>query len=144
MEGWIEIPQRGGRIILGRGVHIARNVEFSVPKGGSLTIGDRAFVGRGVVISAHKSVVIGADSLLGEYVCIHDNNHVTKEPNRPIAAQGFESGELVVGVNSWIGSNVTLVMGSSIGDNCIVGAGAVVTKVFPNGSRIGGVPARPL
>lgn len=42
----------------------------------------------------------------------------------------------------WIGSNSTILPGVTIGDNAIVGAGAVVTKDVPANTVVGGVPAR--
>ena len=42
----------------------------------------------------------------------------------------------------WIGSNATILQGVTIGDNAIVGAGAVVTKNVAANTIVGGVPAR--
>jgi acetyltransferase-like isoleucine patch superfamily enzyme len=75
-EGWIDIPQRRGRIVLGDRVHVCQLVEFSLPQGGELIVGEGVFIGRGVVVSAHSRVEIGAHTMIGEYVSIHDNNHL--------------------------------------------------------------------
>jgi acetyltransferase-like isoleucine patch superfamily enzyme len=142
-EGWIDIPQRGGRIVIGDGVHIARGVEFSVTRGAELSIGDRVFIGRGVVISSHQRVCIQDDVLVAEYVCLHDNNHKTADRSQPVAAQGFESEQLVIGRGSWIGARAVLVKGAQLGERCVVGAGAVVTRAFLiEGQTLLGVPAR--
>ena len=42
----------------------------------------------------------------------------------------------------WVGSNSTILQGVTIGDNAVVGAGAVVTKDVPENTIVGGVPAR--
>ena len=47
-----------------------------------------------------------------------------------------------VGNNVFIGSDSVILPGVRIGDNSIIGAGAVVTKDLPSGSVWGGVPAR--
>jgi len=47
-----------------------------------------------------------------------------------------------IGCNCWIGSKVTILDGVTIGDNCVIAAGAVVTKSMPANSVIGGVPAK--
>jgi acetyltransferase-like isoleucine patch superfamily enzyme len=141
-EGWIDIPQRGGRIVLGDGAHICRMVEFSLPQGGELTIGDGAFIGRGVVVSAHSRVEIGANTMIGEYVSIHDNNHGTSDPDQPIARQGFSTEPIRIGRNCWIGAHAVLVKGCSLEAACTVGAGAVVTKRFPAGTTVVGMPGK--
>ena len=48
------------------------------------------------------------------------------------------------GSNCWIGSKVTFLDGVKIGQGCVVAAGSVVTKSFPDFSVIGGVPAKML
>src|SRR5271156_6620695 len=63
-QGWIDIPQRKGRISIGRNVHICRFVEFSVTNHAELIIEDGSFIGRGTVISAHRRVRIGANVLV--------------------------------------------------------------------------------
>lgn len=48
---------------------------------------------------------------------------------------------IVLGKNVWIGSNATILLGVTIGDNAVVGAGAVVTKDVEANTVVGGVPA---
>jgi acetyltransferase-like isoleucine patch superfamily enzyme len=145
-EGWIDIPQRGGLITIGNGVRVCRLVEFSVPKSGTLVVGDGVYIGRGVIMSAHSKIVIGANTLVAENVSIHDNNHnhCTTDPNCTIPSQGFSSAPVEIGCNCWIGAHAILVKGSGLGAGCTVGAGAVVTKTFPARTTIIGVPARPI
>ena len=53
-----------------------------------------------------------------------------------------EAKDIIIGCNCWIGMNSVVLPGVILGDNTIVGAGAVVTKSFPKGNIvIGGVPA---
>lgn len=47
-----------------------------------------------------------------------------------------------IGSGTWIAGNVTIVSGVSVGDNVIVGGGAVVTHDVPSGSLAVGVPAQ--
>lgn len=51
-------------------------------------------------------------------------------------------GKIEIGNNVYIGADAVINYGVTIGNNCIVAAGAVVTKDVPDGSIVGGVPAR--
>ncbi len=51
-------------------------------------------------------------------------------------------GPLVIGPNCWLGARVTVLDGANIGEHCVIGAGAVVTKPIPRDSLALGVPAR--
>jgi hypothetical protein len=143
-EGWIDLPQRKGRIRIGRNVHICRFVEFSVTDHAELIIEDGTFIGRGTVISAHQRVSIGANVLVAEYVSIHDNDHNTRDQNLPIRRQGFEAESLEIGDDCWIGAKATLVKGAGLGRRCVLGAGAVLTQKLPDKTVAAGVPAQPM
>lgn len=52
------------------------------------------------------------------------------------------SGKVSIGSNIYIGTNVTILKGVSIGDNCIIGAGSIVTKSIPANSVATGVPCK--
>jgi len=84
-------------------------------------------LGDGVRIGAHSS-------LLGF-------NHSTAI-DRPIHQQPQTSLGINVGDDVWIGSNVVVLDGVTIGDHCVIGAGAVVTKDIPAWSVAVGNPAR--
>jgi len=49
---------------------------------------------------------------------------------------------IILGRNVWVGSNATILQGVTIGDNAVIGAGAVVTKDVEANTIVGGVPAR--
>ena len=49
---------------------------------------------------------------------------------------------LEIGVNCWIGAKVTILDGVSIGEGCVIAAGAVVKEDIPPHSLVAGVPAR--
>ena len=51
-------------------------------------------------------------------------------------------GEVIIGNNVWLGSNVKVLKGVSIGDNSIISAGSVVTKSVPENVIAGGIPAK--
>jgi acetyltransferase-like isoleucine patch superfamily enzyme len=143
-EGWVDIPQRGGIIIFGDGVRICKNVELSVPRGGTLLIDDGCSIGRGVLISAQGKIKIGRSTMLAEYVCLHDNNHVFTDTGQDIADQGFESGVIDIGENCWIGAQSVILKGAVIGNGSVVGAQALVNKKHEPKVVLVGIPAKPV
>lgn len=122
------IELTGSLRLLGQGMRIGNNVG----------LGSHGHYGSGAGF-----VEIGNDTIFGNYVSIHPENHNYKDKNMPIRLQGVNSkGGVKIGNNCWIGAKVTILDGTVIGDNCIVAAGAVVTGHFPNDVIIGGVPAK--
>ena len=59
-----------------------------------------------------------------------------------IKNQGESRKGVEIGNNCWIGANSTILDGVKIGDNTVIAAGSVVTKSFPKGVVIGGLPAK--
>lgn len=105
--------------------------------GDNVGLGTHGYYGCGV-----GSLEIGDDTIFGNYVSVHPENHIYSDLAQPIKNQGTFGRGIVIGKNCWIGAKVTILDGTVIGNGCIVAAGAVVTGVFPDNSIIGGVPAK--
>lgn len=97
-------------------------------------------------ISAINKIIIGNNVLVGSRVHISDHSHgnITKDDLNtiPVKRLLFSKGPIVIGNNVWIGSGVAIMPNVTIGDNCIIGAKAVVTKSFETNSVIAGCPAK--
>ncbi len=143
-EGWIDVPQRGGIIELGDNVRVCKFVEFTVTKNSKFIIGNNTSIGRGTLISTHQYIEIGSDVMIAEYVCIHDNNHNFDNLNALIANQGFKVSPIMIGNGCWIGAHAIILQGSTLGENCILGAGSILTKKIPKEMVIAGNPAKVL
>ena len=105
-------------------------------------MGARTIFGHHCTLAALDSLRIGEDCLLAEMVSIRDHDHRFDDLEIPIREQGAVSAPVVLGKNVWLGAKVTVLKGVTIGDNAIVGAGAVVTKDIPENAICAGVPAR--
>lgn len=66
--------------------------------------------------------------MFGEGIRIYDRNHKFADFTRLIKKQGYSLGNVKIGKHCWIGSNVIILKGADIGDNCVIGAGCVVTE----------------
>ena len=102
-------------------------------------IGARVYIGPQCNIG---SCVIGDDSLIASGVHIMSGRaqHGFEDIDAPIQQQQGVYQKIIVGEDTWIG-NGALVM-ANVGNKCIVGAGSVVTKNFPDYSIIAGNPAQ--
>ncbi len=132
-----------GRIHLGRELYLYQGLHLETQGEGSITIGDRVVISRGVHIVSFANISIGADSMIGEYASLRDANHVYGT-GKPVRDAGHVSNPIVIGRNVWIARGVAVLPGVTIGDNAVVGANAVVTRDVPANTVVVGIPARPM
>lgn len=117
------------------------NVEKGATIRPGLKIGDNSVIG--IDAEIYGDVTIGESVMMGPEVVIYTQNHKHELSDIPFGRQGFESVKPVkIGNNVWIGRRVMFMAGSGCGNNVIVAAGSVVTKVFPSNVVIGGSPAK--
>lgn len=107
-----------------------------------IRIGDNVGIGEFAYLGGAGGLEIGAETIVGQYFSCHPENHIIDDPEAAIRFQGVTRQGIRIGKNCWIGSKVTVLDGVRIGNGCVIAAGAVVTKSFPDNSIIGGVPAR--
>jgi acetyltransferase-like isoleucine patch superfamily enzyme len=117
---------------------------FFSAQGGQLSIGARVSLNRGVHLNASIAgeIAIGDDVRMGPGVILRSADHIFDDPDRLIHEQGHAGGRIQIESGVWLGANVVVVRGVTIGQGAVVGAGAVVTKDLPPYSISGGVPAR--
>ena len=107
---------------------------------GDVIIGNRTRIGLSNTIIG--PVIIGDDVRLAQNVVLSGLNHNYAEIDSPIHEQGVSTKPIVVEDESWIGANVVIVPGVTVGKHSIVAAGSVVTKNIPPYSVVAGNPAR--
>jgi acetyltransferase-like isoleucine patch superfamily enzyme len=110
--------------------------------GKGIKIGNNVGMGEFAYLGGGGGLEIGNDCIAGQYLSCHPENHVTEDVNTPIRLQGVTRKGIKIGNNCWIGSKVTILDGATVGNNCVIAAGAVVNKSFPDNCVIGGVPAK--
>ena len=80
---------------------------------------------------------------MSEYVYVSDGAHGLDPKGGPIMKQDLESkGPVRLGKNCFVGFGVSILPGVVLGDHCIVGTRAVVTRSFPAYSMLAGSPAK--
>lgn len=109
---------------------------------GHISIGSGTAIGFYVHIGSAFYIEIGQGVTLGSHVTIVDHNHASVEFNVSVMRQPLIGSPIVIGDYCWIGKGAAVLKGVRLGDGCIVGANAVVTRSFPKGTIIAGVPAK--
>jgi maltose O-acetyltransferase len=122
----------------GKKITIKENVEIYHSE--NLIIGNNSGFGRNNIIDCIGGVEIGDNVRIGPSVMIATMNHTTIKDGMQNKKRVLK--KVVLKNNIWVGHNVTILPGVTIGNNCIIAAGSVVTKSFDDNSVIAGVPAR--
>lgn len=107
-------------------------------------IGDVA-IGNHTRIGLHSTIIgpvnIGNEVNISQCVIVTALIHNFEEPDKTINEQGVSARPVVIEDDVWIGANVSIMPGVTIGTHSIVAAGAVVTKDVPPHTLVAGVPA---
>lgn len=130
------------------GIHIGDDVIISrncvvQGKSGPVRIGARSDIGCNTVITSVSGVFIGEAVLMAANCYLGGGRYYHERTDIPILDQGvYSEGPVEIGGGSWLGAGAIVLDGVKVGRNCVVGAGAVVTKDLPDCSVAVGVPAR--
>jgi acetyltransferase-like isoleucine patch superfamily enzyme len=140
-------------IVSGPNIHIGKNVTMVAGDGfrttltttkmhgtaGSITIGDNVLVMNGVRVSSANKIVIGDDCMLANFCYLtdadwHDIYDRTYSPGR--------NAPIILERGVWVGDSAIICKGVHIGENSVVGAGAVVRHDIPANVIVAGNPAK--
>lgn len=97
---------------------------------GDISIGENVIVGIGNTIIG--PIEIQNNVLFAQNIVASALNHVYSNPSIPIVEQGVTTKKILIKENSWVGANVTITQGVTIGKHCVIGAGSVVNKNVPD------------
>ncbi len=123
---------------VGENVHIEKSIR--VDYGCNTKIGNNVFINFNFVLLDCCPVTIGNNVFIAPNVQIYTASHPIdpEERNKHI---GFAE-PVTIGNDVWIGGDVILLPGVTIGDGCSIGAGSVVTKSIPPNALAMGSPCR--
>ena len=111
---------------------------FYTDFGKNIHVGEDVFINACCHFQDHGGVTLGDGCQIGHNVVFATLNHGLAPEERVSTIPA----PIVLGKNVWVGSNATILQGVTIGDNSVIGAGAVVTKDVPANTVVGGVPAK--
>jgi acetyltransferase-like isoleucine patch superfamily enzyme len=141
-------------VIIGKHVSCYAGCSFSIGENGTCTIGDFTLL-NGALIMADEKIEIGSHCLISWNVGIADSDFHPLDPaQRLVDAQALapyfkdrparpklRTAPVKIADNVWIGMNAVILKGVTIGENCVVAAGSVVTKSVEPNTVVAGNPA---
>ena len=113
---------------------ICRNFENFHVSSGKLILHDGVFINNSCSFNCMERIEIGAGTMMGEGVRFYDHDHVYTAEK--IEKWQWTTAPIRLGRDCWIGSNVTILKGVTIGDNTIIGAGCLIRNDVPANSVV--------
>jgi len=126
---------------------IGENTLFTIndrsKKNIQLEIGRNTYIGRNNFFSVGKLIYVGEYGIFGNCCSFICSDHVFDNPLLPYSFSGNSYHKSIkIGVNCWLGHDVSIIGNVTIGHGCVIGAKTVITKDIPPFSMVIGNPAR--
>ena len=104
-------------------------------KNSYISIGKNTFFNYNNLITSHEKIEIGDNCQFGPNVLIYDHDHDYKSKNG-ISGSNYLTAPVKIGSNVWIGANSVILRGTTLGNDCVVGAGTIVKGNYPDNTVI--------
>jgi acetyltransferase-like isoleucine patch superfamily enzyme len=127
-------------ITVGKGVFLGRGTVLSC-KDGDIVLGDHVNIGFFSEIFSGSKVEVGSHGLFAAQTYLVGGGHAF-DGSAPVLRQDRKSLGIRLGENVWLGTGAKVLDGVTIGNDVVVGAGAVVNASLPDGAVAAGVPAK--
>jgi len=106
----------------------------------NISIGDNCYIGKNVFLDLANEIIIENDAVISAGVSIITHADVGERKMQKYYKR--VSAPVKIGEASWIGANVTILAGVTVGKYCVVAAGSVVVNDIPDYTMVAGVPAK--
>ena len=111
---------------------------FTADFGKNISFGKNVFINSGCRFQDQGGITIGNGVLIGHNVVLATANHALE----PSKSRKLNYAPIKICDNVWVGSNVTILQGVTVGEWAVIAAGAVVTKDVEPFTVVGGIPAK--
>ncbi|WP_441794842.1 acyltransferase [Limosilactobacillus reuteri] len=125
----------GNNVTIGRFVEIRPSSYYASGMiGKGLEIGDNSSIGPNAFIGCAGKIKIGKNVMIGPKCSMFAENHNFSKINKPIKYQGVNQKGITIEDDCWIGSNVVILDGVTIGKGSVIAGDSLVTKNIPSGT----------
>lgn len=126
----------GDNVTISRGVMIRPSSYYGNDYGKGLVVGNNSSIGPYGYVGCSGKIAIGKNVMFGPKCSLFAENHVFSDTEKDIKSQGVAQKGITVEDDCWIGSNVTILDGVTIGKGSVIGAGTLVTRDVAPGSIV--------
>lgn len=127
--------QKGAKIKFDSNVQITSGCNVFVASNAALKIGEKTYFNERCMLSTQDNISIGKNCLFGPDVKIYDNNHIFQTGVGVVHGK-HKTKPIKIGDNCWVASNVVILPGVEIGNNCVIGAGVILKGIIPDNSLV--------
>ncbi|MTI88136.1 MAG: acyltransferase [Balneolaceae bacterium] len=110
----------------------------------NVSIGDGTFIGKDTIIISRNPVYIGSGVGIAAGCRLITWNHDINNQCLSVRNMPQTDGKIVLNDGVWLGYNVVILPGITMGKGAVAAAGAIVTKDVPPFTIVGGIPAKPI
>lgn len=125
---------------IGKNVFFGRCVE--IKNWENMKIGSNVSIHKDCYIDAFGGLDIGDDVSIAHSSSILSSDHTWDDINKPIRSNPLKKNPVKINNDVWIGCGARILSGVSIGNRCVVAAGAVVIKNIEPNCLVAGIPAK--
>lgn len=118
----------GDNVTISRGVMIRPGSYYGNDLGKGLIMGEHSSIGPHGYIGCSGKITIGKNVMIGPKCSLFAENHVFSDKDVTIKSQGVKQKGITIEDDCWIGSNVIILDGVTIGRGCVIAAGSLITK----------------
>lgn len=126
----------GDYVTISRGVMIHPSSYYGNDLGKGLVMGEHSYIGPHGYVGCSGKITIGKNVMFGPKCSLFAENHNFSDTDSSIKSQGVNQKGITIEDDCWIGSNVVVLDGVTIGKESVIGAGMLVTKDVPAGSIV--------
>lgn len=124
---------RGAKLQIGKAFKMRDGAKIRVRKNAMCIIGDNVSINSNNMIACHEKIVLGDNIQLSPNVQIYDHDHDFRVDGG-IGKMKYKTAPVIIGDNVWVGCNSVILKGTTIGNNCVVAAGSIVSGIVPDNS----------
>lgn len=129
--------------VRGKGFRVSNSIDV-VGEYSNLLLGNLAEINSGCFLLAKDTICIGDNSTLAYQVTVLTSANPNGPHNKLAKVYPKMKAPVSIGHDTWIGARATILPGVTIGNFCVVAAGAIVNKDVPDYTVVAGIPAKPV